>query len=402
MGTHYRAEAAVLKPSCVHFRIDAVSEVASDVVAPVSVEDIRCCRGEIWLEFKRFPCDGSVSGETDLVAVVSESAPAMVKKRTLVAVALHVAEVAVVDPPCVVQPGHLLVKDMLLPVEPPEIHTFLLHRMHDLVEHVGHELLVGVGPFYPACVGRIHSEALREGRVALFPMVESVRRVEVQSHLQAFILQVIHEFARIREDALVPCPSCPPATAFVGVMPVHVDDEYIKRNVICVELVNQCAHFPVGVCPVAAPPVSESETWGQRHLAGKDSEILERGLVIVAVSHEIPVLAFLVLPFLHPCPFGIIEKEVLRFINQGPSVTCEDTILELSGLALLHVLYPCLGLVVSVKSVKSTESTLEVLLLLNARLPCEETVICLYGKVACGERSASGPVRKGHPGGLDL
>ena len=40
VGTHYRAESAVLKPSCVHFRIDVVSEVSSDVVAPISVKYI--------------------------------------------------------------------------------------------------------------------------------------------------------------------------------------------------------------------------------------------------------------------------------------------------------------------------------------------------------------------------
>ena len=38
--THHRAESAVLKPSCVHLRIDRVTEVSSDVVAPVSVEHI--------------------------------------------------------------------------------------------------------------------------------------------------------------------------------------------------------------------------------------------------------------------------------------------------------------------------------------------------------------------------
>ena len=71
----------------------------------------------------------------------------MVEQRTLVTVALHVSEVCVVDPPCVVELVKLCVEYVLLPVEPPEIYTFLLHRMHHLLEHVAHEFLVRIDPF---------------------------------------------------------------------------------------------------------------------------------------------------------------------------------------------------------------------------------------------------------------
>ena len=58
----------------------------------------------------------------------------------------HVSKIAVIDPPCIVELRHLSIIYVLLPVKPPEVNAFLLHRMHDLVEHVGHELLVGVDP----------------------------------------------------------------------------------------------------------------------------------------------------------------------------------------------------------------------------------------------------------------
>ena len=35
--SHHRAETAILKPSCVHLRVDRISEVSSDIVAPISI-----------------------------------------------------------------------------------------------------------------------------------------------------------------------------------------------------------------------------------------------------------------------------------------------------------------------------------------------------------------------------
>ncbi len=183
--------------------------------------------------------------------MVSESAPAVVEQRALVSVALHIGEVAVVDPPCVMKPGELCVIYMLLPVKPPEVDAFLLHRMHHLLEHVGHEHLVRVDPVDALCTFRILAETFGQGRVALLPVVESVSRMQVESDLKAFAFEIFHELLRVREETLVPCPSCPSAASFVCVMPVHVYNEHVKRNVICMELVHQRTHFLVGVCPVA-------------------------------------------------------------------------------------------------------------------------------------------------------
>ena len=183
--------------------------------------------------------------------MVSESAPTMIEQRTLVTVTLHVAEIAVVDPPGVVKLCEFCIIYMLLPVKPPEVHTFLLHRMHYLLEHVAHELLVRVDPVDAVSPLRVFSQTLCQGRVALLPVIESLCRMQVESYLKTFILEVFHEFLRVREEALVPSPSGPSATAFIGIMPVHIHYEHVKRDVVCVELVHQRTHFLVGVCPVA-------------------------------------------------------------------------------------------------------------------------------------------------------
>ena len=86
------------------------------------------------------------------------------------------------------KPGELCVIYMLLPVKPPEVDAFLLHRMHHLLEHVGHELLVRVDPVDALCPFRILAETFCEGRVALLPVVESVGRMQVESDLQTLVL----------------------------------------------------------------------------------------------------------------------------------------------------------------------------------------------------------------------
>ena len=123
----------------------------------------------------------------------------MVEERTLVAVTLHVCEECVVDPPCVVEFLEFCVIDMLLPVKPPEVYAFFLHRMHHVLEHVAHELLVRVDPFDAFLALRVFSKTLSEGRVALLPVVKSIRGVEVQGHLQSFSLEILHELFRVRE-----------------------------------------------------------------------------------------------------------------------------------------------------------------------------------------------------------
>ena len=146
VSSHYRAETAILKPSCVHLRINRITEVSSDIMAPISIKHIGSCSGEVWLEIKRLPRDGSVTRETDLIAMVAQASPTVVQKRTLVGVALHVGEVAVVDPPCIMELLHIDIIHMLLPIEPPEVNSLLLHRMHYVLEHGSHELLVRVHP----------------------------------------------------------------------------------------------------------------------------------------------------------------------------------------------------------------------------------------------------------------
>ena len=135
--------------------------------------------------------------------------------------------------------------------------------------------------------------------------------MQIDCHLKVIGLEVIHELAWVREEAFVPCPSGPSATAGISVMPVHVDNEHIERDIICMELVHESSKFLVCIGPVAGPPISECESWRERHLAGKDCEVLKGSLVVMSICHEIPILALPFRSFCCPCPVRVVKEKIV-------------------------------------------------------------------------------------------
>ena len=231
-------------------------------------------------------------------------------------------------------------------------------------------------------------------------MVESVCRMQIEGDLEVVLLEIAHEFLRIRKDRPVPCPACPSSSAGISIMPVHIYDEHIKRYVECMELVYEVAEFLVGICPVTGPPVAECKTGRQRHLAGKEGEVLEGSLIVMTVRHEIPVLALSLRSFLNPCPvFIIIEEITFRVIYQSPSFRGDQSVLKFAGLALLHIRYPILSLYGSVKAVESTECAAEIAFGLRSGFPREGRIQSFgrnYHEIVGIERAAALSVFEGH------
>ena len=143
VGAQDRAERAELHPAYVHLGVDGVgAHVSAHIMTPVAVEHVRRRRIEVRLEVERFPAYYGVAREADLIAVVAQSAPTVVEHRARFAVALHVGERSIVDPPGVAEVGELLVVAPLLPVEPPEVDAVLLHRVQHLLVPALHEVFV--------------------------------------------------------------------------------------------------------------------------------------------------------------------------------------------------------------------------------------------------------------------
>ena len=251
--------------------------------------------------------------------------------------AFHIAEEAVVQPPGIAQAIHAQVVRELLPVQPPEVHSGLFHRTQYAVEHGLHEPLVRRYPRNGLRFLWIHPHVLRHFGIPFFVCGHSIGRMQVEGDLQVAFLQMGQQPAIVGEEAFVPRPSRPSSLAGGGVVPVHVDDQYIQRDIIALEVVHQLAQVVVRVGPVARPPVAEGVAGRQRHLSGKEGEIFQCGFVVVPVAHEVPVLALLSVARLYPRPVGVVEQEVARIVNQRPSVLCQQPVGHFHFLPVAHI-----------------------------------------------------------------
>ena len=186
------------------------------------------------------------------------------------------------------------------------------------------------------------------------------------------MVKVFEESGRVGKEVAVPRPACPSSFAGLGIMPVHVDNHYVERYLIGLEVVNELAEFLVGVEPVARPPVAERVARGKRNFSGKEGVILQGFLVIMAVSHEIPVLAAVLRAFLYPFPVLVaVEQEAFGVINESPAVGGQESVLErqlFAGFGFFHI---SLHLRVAVHAVKRAERSLEVAGLFLTRYPRE-------------------------------
>ena len=244
--------------------------------------------------------------------MVAQSAPAVVEHGSCLAVALHVGECGVVEPPCVAQSCEFFVVRPLLPVEPPEVHALFLHRAQYLAVPSFHETLVGSQPWNVLLLGGVHAHPFGKVAVMCVVGVYAVGRMQIECHVEIVAFHPFQEFCVVGEESFVPCVSAPCSLAGFGVMPVHVDYEHVEGESVVLHVVHEAAQFVVAVRPVARPPVAEGVAWWQRHLASKRGVVLQGFLVVVSVGEEIPVLRIaLIGTFLHPCPVGVVEGVVL-------------------------------------------------------------------------------------------
>ena len=163
-------------------------------------------------------------------------------------------------------------------------------------------------------------------------------------------MKLTEEILRIREEFLLPCPACP-ADSLVELipaglstlnswrslteevhpclMPVHIDDHHINRNVECLEMICKIKEFIVGVLPITAPPISESILWRKRNPTCNLCKICQGSHIVMTISKHIKVLSVLVIAALHPIfPVAVYRNEemTLTLIHYSPSVTRKNTL----------------------------------------------------------------------------
>jgi len=133
--------------------------------------------------------------------VIAEAAPAMKQKRAF-ALVLLVGEVDVVEPPGGIDAGSLRIV-LLLPVKPPEVDPLSFQWMMQQIHVVLRELAVGQVEGNILLGRRIDSHVARKLWVGVFPRLHAARGMEIECHLQAFLVQLSQEVLGIGEQSSV-------------------------------------------------------------------------------------------------------------------------------------------------------------------------------------------------------
>ena len=217
---------------------------------------------------------------------------------------------------------------------------------------------------------RINSHILCQFRIFFFIRSHSIRRVQVEGYFHVILFEVSEESFRIRKQVPVPGPTSPTAFSLFRIMPVHIYYQYIQRNLIRMEIINQITEFLIRVQPIARPPVTERIAGWQRHFSGKKSIIFQSCFIIMSISHEVPVLPAISRTLFHPIPILIIIKQKsLRIIDESPAVRSQQTIFQFQFFTLLCISHPSLCLRITIHTIQCTISTFQVTLLLHTGFP---------------------------------
>ena len=131
-------EDAELHPSEHEFRVgtDVVGlQVATAIVPPIAEADIgsRCC--DVALELQGAVCGEGVARETNRVAMASHASPTVEDDGTTVgSVQPHVVVEDMIEPERLPKTGNVATRQVLLPIEPPEVHALTFPDTHDVLE----------------------------------------------------------------------------------------------------------------------------------------------------------------------------------------------------------------------------------------------------------------------------
>ena len=141
-----------------------------------------------------------------------------------------------------------------------------------------------------------------EGVVDGFIGLDARSGVEVERHFEVLGFGPLQEICGRGEQLLLPGVARPADALSVlvlggiflaqapGLVPVHVDDQHVDRNVDRLEFLHQVDELVVGILPVAAPPIADGVLRGQRRTACDELEVGERLLVVVSVGEEVQIL----------------------------------------------------------------------------------------------------------------
>ena len=108
-------------------------------------------------------------------------------------------------------------------------------------------------------------------------------------------------------------------------MPIHINRGYGKRDIVFLKFKHQVLIFVLCIRLIAAPPVTESKTRHQRHLARNFIKSIDRTYIIGAVCKHINIAFFREAR----SDFSVFtHKQRLAVIKYGSSVTRDNSVFE--------------------------------------------------------------------------
>ena len=246
----------------------------------------------------------------------------------------HIIIEHVVAPESLAQSVHAWVGEVLLPVEPPEIHTVLLSVVQDVLEHILIEYRVLKMPWHNLCGCGIHAHILHKQAEILFVAVHSVSRMKVHGHLQSLFVHPFEKSLRVRNKFLVPCPAGPSFS-----VPVHIQNHHVDRNMVFLYVCHNVDEVLLRITLVFAIPIAEHEERRHRLFSAYERIVVQSFLILMAVTEEIPVNGCLVNERSYPrhsvhflvereCAAAVATSCRIRFVDDGPSCTRDQTVLE--------------------------------------------------------------------------
>ena len=138
------------------------------------------------------------------------------------------------------------------------------------------------------------------------------------------------------------------------------------------KIINQITELFVRIQPITRPPIAKCVTGRQRHLTSKKSIVFQSLLIVMSVSHEVPVLPFISGAFLSPVPVRIIIKQKSAgIVNERPTISCQQAVFQFQFIPFLRIRHPSLSLCITVHPIKSAICAFQIAFLLHSRLPGE-------------------------------
>ena len=215
----------------------------------------------------------------------------------------------------------------------------------------------------------IQSHILTQVVEEILIIVNAIGWVQIQRHLQTMLVHPVDKSLGIRNSRAVPCPTSPA----LGV-PVHIKYHHIHRNVEVLYIVHNLHKLIRGITLVFAVPIAQHIEWWHRLTTGHLDVIAQSLLVLMTITHEVPVDGLLVNGLSHPVDTihllvehkrvrAIATTGQWRLIDNTPTGTRQQTILQF------------LALVIANLSVESTGGSLQVQRIVLTWIPQHTTTV---------------------------